>query len=57
MDPATLQTMYPDPLAYFRGVAAVDKANAMAGYILPVDMSADMARAAAGDISGLYDGP
>jgi len=57
MDPAALQTMYPDPLAYFRGVAAVDKANAMAGYILPVDMAADMARAAAGDISGLYDGP
>ena len=48
--------MYPDPLAYFRGVAQVDKANAIAGYILPVDMAADMTSAAQFNISGLYDG-
>ena len=56
IDSATLQQMYPDPLAFFRGVAQVDKANAINGYILPVDMAADMEAAAAGNISGIYDG-
>ena len=56
MDPATLQSMYPDPLAYFRGVAQVDKANVIGGYMLQADMAADMNSAAAGNISGIYDG-
>src|SRR5262249_45826013 len=54
---ATVQTMYPDRFAYFVRVAQVDKANVIAGYILQVDMAANMARAAAGDVSGLYEGP
>jgi hypothetical protein len=56
MNPATIATMYPDPLAYFRGVAQVDKANTLAGYILPVDMYADMTSAAQFNTTGLYDG-
>jgi len=56
IDPATIATMYPDPLAYYRGVAQVDKANTIAGYILPVDMYADMTSAAQFNITGLYDG-
>jgi len=57
MDPAVVQSMYPDPLAYFFKVAQVDKANVVAGYILQADMVANMTRAAQFDISGIYDGP
>ena len=56
IDPATVQAMYPDPLAYFRGVAQVDKANVIAGYMLQVDMIADMVGAAQFNITGIYDG-
>ncbi len=56
IDPATIQAMYPDPLAYFRGVAQVDKALVIGGYMLQAEMTADMTSAAQGNISGLYDG-
>ena len=56
IDPTTLQQMYPDYLTYFRGVAQVDKANVISGYMLQADMVADMNSAAAGNISGIYDG-
>ena len=42
IDPAVVQSMYPDPLAYFFKVAQVDKANLIAGYILQADMVADI---------------
>jgi len=57
MDPAVVQSMYPDALSYFFKVAQVDKANVVAGYILQADMVANMTRAAQFDISGIYDGP
>ena len=56
IDPATLQAMYPDPLAYFFRVAQVDKANVISGYMLQDDMVADMISAVTGNVSGIYDG-
>ena len=55
--PATIQSMYPDKLAYFFKVAQVDKANVIAGFMLQADMVANMTRAAQFDITGLYEGP
>jgi hypothetical protein len=56
IDPATIQTMYPNQFAYFVGVAQLDKANVIAGYMLQVDMIADMVGAAQFNITGIYDG-
>lgn len=56
INPATLQAMYPDPVAYARTVGFVDKANLVSGYLLLPDVAADLGNAYGGNITGLYDG-
>jgi hypothetical protein len=45
MDPAVVQSMYPDRMQYFFRVAQAAKANVVAGFMLQPDMVAEMTRA------------